>query len=134
MGAGAGVPREVTVGSSSRDSSSSLGSSASFRSSGSSSSERDFLQASQDLLPDLGLQDLSRKFADARSRLRHYDCTKADQRLKEWDNERKALNAQRRMRKSLARQSLTVHVKPHTDAEVCMSPPHFRGSMVTFAN
>jgi hypothetical protein len=103
-------------------------------SSSASGSERDFLQASQDLLGDMSLQDLSRKFVDARSRLRNYDCKKADQRLVEWDNERKALNAQRRMRKSVARQSLTVQVKPHTDAEICMSPPHFRGSMVTFAN
>jgi hypothetical protein len=103
MGAGAGVPREVTVASST----SSRGSLSS------SSSEREFklLQASHDMLGDLSLQDLSRKFSDARSRLRHYDCAAADQRLVQWEKERREANNAARKRRSLARQSRTVIVK-----------------------
>jgi len=124
MGAGAGVPKEVTV-------SSSVSSRGSMFS---SSSERDFMQTSQDMLQDLSFQDLSRKFADARHKLRHYDCAKADQRLIECMNERRALNEKSRRRKSLARQSrsVSVLVKSCDIEQQCMSPLHTRGSQVVF--
>jgi hypothetical protein len=99
----------------------------------SSSSEKDFVQASQDMLQDMSIQDLSRKFADARHKLRHYDCAKADARLIEWEKERRALNAKSRQRKSLARQSRSVSVFVNScEVEQCMSPLHTRGSRVFY--
>jgi hypothetical protein len=114
------MPREVTISSSA---------------SSASSGSRDSLYSPQDWrhgqdLPSL--QDLSRKFADARSKLRQYDCSKADERLKEWEKERQELNQKHRLRKTLARQSRSVLVASCAVAEQCLSPPHIRGSLVMF--
>jgi hypothetical protein len=126
MGAGAGVPREVTV------SSSSLASSRGSTLSRTSSSEN-FVQASQEMLGDLNLQDLSRKFSEARSRLRHYDCSAADERLKQHMNHRQQLNAQARKRKNVSRHTRSVVVSSYElEQNQCISPPHMRGSLLAF--
>jgi len=93
------MPKEVTV-------------SSSF-----SNKEKIFVPSSPDSLGDLSLQDLSRKLADARRSLRSYDMSKADERLHQWEQERRKLNANHRARKQLARKSHSVLVKACAAAE-----------------
>jgi hypothetical protein len=83
------------------------------------------------MLGDLSLQDLSRKLGEARSRLRHYDCAEADQRLIQWGEKRKQMAAKTRSRKPTLHNSRSVMVQSY-DAEQCISPPHIRGSLAAF--